>query len=186
MLLEYKEKVKLIKKNGQIINDILAIVQPKKIFIKDKTAPIEEGDFFEITLPSGIVQKKKVIDPGYFGDHPKFPAYQCEVENIKMENSKAKQSIYNISGPNSRININSIDHSKNQVNLSEKDIFKELEKAIDRIENNQKIKENLNELRAHQKKESFTQKYKEFISACANHMSIISPFIPALTEMINK
>lgn len=33
---------------------------------------------------------------------------------------------------------------------------------------------------------SFAQKYAEFIGVAANHMQLIAPFIPALTEMLQK
>jgi hypothetical protein len=33
---------------------------------------------------------------------------------------------------------------------------------------------------------SFAQRYAEFISVAANHMVLIAPFIPALTEMLQK
>jgi hypothetical protein len=33
---------------------------------------------------------------------------------------------------------------------------------------------------------SFRQQYTEFISAAANHMTLIAPFIPALTEILHK
>jgi hypothetical protein len=33
-------------------------------------------------------------------------------------------------------------------------------------------------------KNTFTKAYTDFIAVAANHISILSPFIPALTEMV--
>jgi len=30
----------------------------------------------------------------------------------------------------------------------------------------------------------FTQKYQNFIASAANHMTVLAPFIPALTQML--
>jgi hypothetical protein len=32
----------------------------------------------------------------------------------------------------------------------------------------------------------FAERYTDFISAAANHMTIIAPFIPALSELLKK
>jgi hypothetical protein len=42
----------------------------------------------------------------------------------------------------------------------------------------------LNELEAAKGSGNFLEKYQGFISAVANHITIVAPFIPALTQML--
>jgi hypothetical protein len=51
----FKQRLKLIKADSSVFEDIKASIQ-EKIYINDITIPVEEGDFFEYVLPSGIVQ----------------------------------------------------------------------------------------------------------------------------------
>lgn len=49
-----RDKVTLVKQNGQRFEALRASVQIDKIFTSDPKIPIEEGDVFERTLPSGV------------------------------------------------------------------------------------------------------------------------------------
>lgn len=60
------EKLKLIKSNGQCIENIEALVQPKKIFVDDASVIIEEGDVFERILGNGATEYYEVLDRGYY------------------------------------------------------------------------------------------------------------------------
>jgi len=54
------EKLKLMKCDGTVINDIEALVEPKKIFVDDASVIIEEGDIFERTLSNGAIENYEV------------------------------------------------------------------------------------------------------------------------------
>jgi len=58
-----KQKIKLFKKTGEKIDDIMAIVQDRKIFTDQKIS-IEIGDFFIYKNPLGV-DEKLVIDNVY-------------------------------------------------------------------------------------------------------------------------
>jgi hypothetical protein len=183
-MFEYRDIVTLIKKDGTIINNIAAIAQPKTICIRDKNVPVEEGDFLQRILPNGVVERKVITDTGYFGDHKNFSPYQCKVESVKKISTKS-QNIYNINGNNSKVNINTVDNSTNNVTLTPENLFVELCSVIEeQIQDNIDIKNCLKELKFHHGKSSFLEKYQNFIATSASHMSIIAPFIPALTQML--
>ncbi len=55
------ERLRLIKADGTIIENIPASIQ-KKIFINDVKIPVEEGDILEFKLPSGIERRLLVTD----------------------------------------------------------------------------------------------------------------------------
>lgn len=184
-MFNYNDIVKLIKSNGKIIENIKAIAQPKTIFIQDEKVPIEENDIIEVKLPSGVIERKVVIDPGYHGKHSGFPAYQCKVKSVNQVSNSSNKVIYNINGNNAKVNINSLDQSTNNVTITPQEVFTQLENTIKtQIEDNQIILEMLEEMKQHQGKSTFTEKYQKFIANTANYMSIISPFIPALTQML--
>lgn len=182
-----KDKVTLVKSNGTIFEDIQANVQRNIIFIHDSTLPIEENDKIFRKLPNGLIESYIVIDRGFFsgfGGH-----YQIKVKREGDINETKYQSIinfYNASGPNSRININSTDKSENYYNDIDA-LFKDLKQVLERLPDKaiqDKSLQILEELKESKNSSSFLTKYKEFVSLLANHMTIIAPFIPSLTQLI--
>jgi len=61
-----------------------------------------------------------------------------------------------------------------------------IEADIAEGEDRRKITEALAALQAAHGKPSFAQRYTDLIQAVGNHIKIITPFIPALTEMLQK
>ena len=119
--------------------------------------------------------------------------FKKEFELIKKE-YKARNmnnNYYIMNSDNARININSTDHSTNIANS--KELFSELRSclqgqseipserladimsAIDQLESS--ITEN---------KSNSLKTYQKFIALIADHMSIVTPFIPALTQLIGS
>lgn len=100
-----KENIVLHKLSGEIINGIDAIVEPKTIFIDDAKINVEEGDFFERSLPNGSTEIYHVIERGFYKGMGSMPDhYQTKVEktnkaamNIAFKNAapeKAAKSIH--------------------------------------------------------------------------------------------
>ena len=86
------EKVLLHKLNGEVIADIDALCQPTKIFVEGSSILIEDGDFFERTLPNGGKQFLRVTEPGFYrGTHGGISDhYQVEVvkaTEVEMNNA---------------------------------------------------------------------------------------------------
>jgi len=85
-----------------------------------------------------------------------------------------------------RVNINSTDYSINITNAEP--IFRQLAKAIQSGISEEKLRMDL--LGKTQEMESavketprFLKLYSDFIALAANHMTVVSPFIPALTHL---
>ena len=97
-------------------------------------------------------------------------------------------NVYHISGHNVRVNSNSTDDSVNIVSVSQEQVFTTLKQEfVERIQDVEEQKDIIKKLDALQKAQgtkSFGERYTEFISAAANHMTVIGPFIPALTELL--
>ena len=112
-----------------------------------------------------------------------------KIENgidIMKEN---KGIVYNIGDISAgRVNLSSTDNSVNISDVSfEKffdDISTTLKNEISDKENLDLLLKELNELKGSVNTPNYRQKYNGFIQAAANHMTIIAPFIPALSKLL--
>lgn len=182
--------VSLIKENGTIIENIKANVQPDMIFIHDEKLPLEENDKIYRKLPNGLFEIYVVVDRGFYSKFHNIPAhFQAKVRkegNIQKDKCQSIRNVYNINGANSRININSTDNSSNISDVPNL-LFDDIKKSLETIKEGEiqelslKI---LEELKRTQNTSSFTSNYQKFIASLANHMTLIAPFIPALTQLI--
>ena len=181
----------LHKADGRVFENIKACVSGKgSIVIEDVRLPIEVGDRFTRTLPSGLTDEFIVDDPGY---HERFSAiaahYQVKVHRVGTERSAAPRgTTYSVSGPNARLNINSHDHSTNTVALAEAPIFADLRRVVadSSVAEGERAKL-LAGIEAMEKTHStpgFVERYTAFVALAANHMSIIGPFIPVLSALL--
>lgn len=116
-----------------------------------------------------------------------------ERRRLRKKHAAANQNVtnvYHVSGHNVRFNTNSTDYSVNIVSVSQEEVFATLkEEVVEKIQEGEERKDILQKLNALQKAQgtkSFGEHYTEFISAAANHMTVIGPFIPALTELLRK
>lgn len=179
------QKVKLIKQNGEII-DIIASVQEKKILISDIKIPVEEGDVIEKVLQSGIIDNYLITNVVCYDrslTHYELTyEKQTRLPRRAIENAPITINMHNVSG---RVNIASTDNSKNiKITQKDKQIFDDLRAVIqEQISSNEEILCVLDDLEGSYGTDSFSHKYQHFIQTIANHITIIAPFIPALTTM---
>lgn len=139
-----KDKVSVLKGNGEVFKDIQASVQTKKTFIQRSDILIETGDLIQRTMSNGATETYEVVDPGFHEGLGGIPAgYQIVHKNLGLpEAEKAIQSItYNLNGNNTRVNNNSTDNSTNVVNINNdvaehismlRDEIKKLAESIER------------------------------------------------------
>ncbi len=186
-----KDKVILIKQDGRRFEGIKAAVQRDKIFTDDAKIPIEEGDTFERILPSGIVERYKILDAGFYSGIGGIKShYQSIVKKeTRIEpNRQPTQVIYNLIGPNARVNIQSVDASKNLVEIEPKELFgklrEEIQHSISDKSISSKLLEKVCELEETQGTTNFVEKYRDFVALAADHVAILAPFIPALSQML--
>lgn len=182
--------VSLEKADGSIIQNIKAVVQPRKIIIPDGKLPLEKNDKLYRELPNGLVEKYLVIDRGYIAGHHNIESfYEASVRKETTITKGQYQNIvniFNLQGANSKVNVDSIDMSTNIVN-DDSDIFKGITNALNRLADDHLREKSLilaKELEENQGGDKFIDKYQEFISLLANQITVIAPFIPALTSMI--
>lgn len=184
------EKVKLIKQDSTVIENIEALVDKDHFFIDDASLDIEEGDIFQRDLPTGKCETYLVLDRGFYRAMGGIPAhYQVSVQKQtsihKISNEKVVNN-YNI-GSAEKININSTDNSVTY-NITENDkaLMETLKMLAKELDNSEAIINSIEEMKDNVGKKGFADKYNTFIQNVANHMTIFAPFIPALTQLLIK
>jgi hypothetical protein len=122
-----------------------------------------------------------------------FIKFEARVEKINLSGQPTRPSVrggntFNLHGAQSRVNIQSQDSSVNISHQVTENLFADMRQVIQtHIQNEDErtqILNKLGELEVAKGTGGFTQKYQEFIATAANHVSLLVPFIPALTQML--
>lgn len=157
------------------------------IHVKDITILIEEGDFIERILPSGITERYLInnVDCINIPKNPNFSHYEIYARKVTEGiEEKSSSIVYYINHVSGRVNINSNDNSFNQQSTVVRRVFSELRDVIKtQISINEEILSALQDLENSYGTKSYSDKYHLFIQSMANHISIITPFISALSAM---
>lgn len=93
--------------------------------------------------------------------------------------------VYNFHGANSRVNNNSVDSSVNVVTVSENQLFEDVKKALAALSDNEaktRLTQEVETLQAQTEKPGRMAAYLKFIEHAANHLTVLSPFLPALAQ----
>lgn len=97
-------------------------------------------------------------------------------------------TVYNVTGPNSRVNISSVDASTNVVDVDARQLFAWMREVVAASAIERTAREDLNrhigEMEQSQGSPSFARKYADFMQVAANHMAVFQPFLSALTQLL--
>ena len=189
------DRVTLVKKNGQRFENLSASVQTGLILTDNPEIPIEDGDQFERQLPSGIVDVYTVVDSGFQQRLHSMPAHykskvrkNTAVSPPRRRPSAGPQVVYNLIGPNARVNIQSSDSSTNVVSVESAVLFDNLREAIQKSSLDstvaQQLIQTVNAMQSAAGTKTFGERYKEFIAVAADHMTLVAPFLPALEQLL--
>jgi hypothetical protein len=109
-------------------------------------------------------------------------------ETTSTEHGGSLTQIYNVYGPNARVNVQSTDHSTNISTVTSEQLFSQIRKTLAESALPDSEKSHslamLDELEKAKSTSGFLEKYQSFIAAAANHMALLTPFIPALSKML--
>ena len=114
-----KDRIKLLKENGEVVGELQGSVSPKMIVILTNDVVISPGDLLQRVSSNGAEETYEVIDPSFQERFGSIPAqYTIKYKKLGVpEAASAIQNItYNFSGHNARVNNNSVDNSTNIVN----------------------------------------------------------------------
>lgn len=116
--------------------------------------------------------------------------YKIENGELDMSTKQSNHTtnITHISHVNGKVNYQSTDNSVNIENSEIGNVFSEINNAISKSdigeEEKQKLSTHVAELQKSHIEGNFKSKYKEFIQVVANHMGIIGPFLPSLSNLL--
>ncbi len=109
---------------------------------------------------------------------------------MRKKSDPTQMNVYHVYGHQPRWITNGTDNSVNIVNAKTEQIFANLREQIaEKIpagDERSDILSRLTELEQAQSTPSFGKRYADFIAAAANHMALVAPFIPALTELLSR
>jgi hypothetical protein len=109
--------VTIERQDGTRFKRVRAQVSAKSIIIPDSNIPIEPGDAVLRALPSGVVERFIVTEPGFHAPFHTIPAhYQIKYRREGTGPAGTPGYVIQVSGENSRVNVNSVDNSSNAVN----------------------------------------------------------------------
>jgi len=184
-----RDRITVRRKNGETYPDVHASVQRNRVYTDRIDIPIEPGDEIIRKTPAGVEEVHVVDDPGFHKGMGGIPdTYQMTVRPAKKATRSSAAVIYNISGPNARFNINSVDASTNIVQQDPSELFHALREAIQTellsTPEYQQLLESVQELENAIGKKDFAHKYASFMALAADHITVLCPFIPALTQLL--
>ena len=108
----------------------------------------------------------------------------------QKKSPKAGSTTYYVYGHNPRWNTNSVDQSVNVVMESNKEVFNYLRQAFSSQlpdgENRAEILRRIEALEKAVETASLKDRYFEFMAVASTHMTVLAPFIPALTQILEK
>lgn len=166
--------------------------KPGRALLHGDQIIIAEGDVIVRKHKNGVVEKYDVLNVDYQQGFDQLPAVTKLALKKQGSNfsphSNAIQNIYNVSGPNSRVNVQSHDASVNVVNSNTPQLFADLKAAISQHLKDINLKNQLlvsvREMETTQGSSSFVEKYQNFMALAANCITIVTPFLPALAQLL--
>ena len=190
-----RDRITVIKKDGNRFESLPATVNDKNITTQEVDVPIESGDSIERELPNGMTERFTVINAQYYTGHPgmipDFYKITYEREGARPPQSRVQPITVHINdSPQSHVNIDSEDHS---VNISYGDagsLFDEirdlLREAVEDSTELESLLERVDAMEGSQEAGGFKQAYVGFMSAAADHMTVLAPVLPGLALLLSQ
>ena len=188
----FPDKVTLRLSDGSQRDNVHAQFTRKgTILLPSEDLPVREGDVVLRKLPNGIVDEFEVAHVDFqhgHGDLPPITTLTARKRGSRLGGHQPRvQNVYNVSGANPRVNVNSTDNSTNVSAVDNAVVFRDLRGALARLQDEDlrgKLDALVGRLEQAQGKPSFVEAYKEFIAIAANCMTVVAPFLPALAQML--
>jgi len=183
------DDIDIVSPEGQVRCRVKGYYSGKQFIIDDMNVDVQPGDEIRRLLPNGKEEAFLVDDPKFYRNGPFGSHYQVTISR-RGSFPRHTGGNYNISisGPNSRVNIGSTDTSTN-VTISD-GIFSELRRALNDGISDDAQRLQMTELVARLEKapdkKGAMAAYQALIASAADHMTLLAPFLPALTDIISR
>jgi hypothetical protein len=187
--------ISVLKPDGRRFDRLKSVVERDAIIFDDVNVPLEEGDHIERQLPGGRTELYEVLDSGFNrggGGIPDFYHAKVRKTTSRLPRHGAGTTTHvTMTGPNARLNVGSVDASTNIVNAQiPHEVFQELiatlraqvasPKELDTLVHQvEKLEKSIGTA-------AYNRAYADFVQLAANWMTIVAPFIPALTRALTQ
>ena len=181
-------RLTVMHQDGSENDEILGGVDGDTVYTEDVTLKIKPRDGIRRGLPSGEDQVfiVKTIDyqEGSPRIHP-FYVIKCERDGIRHR----QPPVVTIKdSPQARVNIGSRDESSNTINYQSAAVFTETRELLQTHVNDpaelKRLLDGLGAMESSLGKDNFKEAYRQFISMAADHLTILTPVIPQLTNLL--
>lgn len=187
----FPDTIQILTAGGGVQKNVRAqFTKQGKVLLCDDKLPVKEGDGVRRTLPNGNVEDYSIEYVHFQRSHGDIPSIvELTVHKIgipRRAQAPPAQNVYNLSGPHSRVNINSTDNSVN-VTHSETSLFAAVRQAVDQVDDRdlrEKLHFLVGQMEETQKTPSFAHHFKEFAALAANVITVVGPFLPRLAQLL--
>ena len=165
-----------------------------EILVHGDQTVISVDDVLVRALSNGVVERYGVLDvlyqKGHGSDLPAVTHVKYRKEGAQLPSLAAAAShvTYNVTGSNARINVHSQDSSTNVVNVTVERLFTDLGNAISNapLADDEKTSVLLavQAMQSAQGTEGFGSAFQRFMSLASNCMTVVTPFLPAITQLL--
>jgi hypothetical protein len=180
--------------DGQWHENLKAQVQEDKILVLTSTLPISEGDELRRKLPNGTTEEYDIGHVQFQVATLDFPGmitvYVRKQGSELHARLRTVQNVYKLTGANPMVNVNSVDSSVNVLTVNSETLFSDLAKVIrEQVEGTElrdQLSATVQQMEQTRGTPEFTSSFQSFIALAANCMTIVLPFIPALTQLLKQ
>lgn len=184
--------IAVLKPDGTRYDNLKAAVSRDSIIFDDVRVPLEEGDHVERKLPGGRSELYEVLETGFNkGLHgiPDFYNARVRKATSRIPVGGHGSTHVTLNGPNARVNVGSVDNSTNTINgAMPAEVFEQLlatlRSNIPEGEELASLEARVVEMQASVGTSAYNRAFSDFIQTAANWMTILGPFVPALSQAI--
>ncbi|NEU14696.1 hypothetical protein G3T14_21695 [Methylobacterium sp. BTF04] len=183
-----QSQIDIVAPDGSVRCSTKAILDSKLATIPDPNVVIFTGDEIRRKIPNGTEETFEVLDPTYhdkFGGIPAHFQVKIRRKGTFAPGTGGNYTIH-VNGSNSRVNVNSTDNSNNRV--GDDTVFRDLQVAVQNsgldASDIAKLQSSIRDMQSAVGTPTFKSEYQDFIQGAATYMTIISPFIPALSALL--
>lgn len=186
-----RDSITVVGLDGSRRENVKCQFHPPKVIVPDASLDIADGYVLERTLPNGRTDAYVVEDiqffPAQFGVTPAFYELRVRKASAPTPHTTLPSIIYNVTGPNARVNIGSTDSSVNIAQVEVATLFERMRASAAEIQDpasQASVIATIDRMENQAGHQGFGTAYQQFIATVADHLTVFGPFLPALAQLI--
>lgn len=183
--------IDIVAPDGTVRHRTKGNVHPKVVMIQDSSVVICPGDEIRRLIPSGVEETYEVIDPVLCQNSMIFPSayYQVKVKRkgAYPRGQGGNYNIHHVHASGQIVNIGSQDRSTNIA--IQGDVFGDISAALQGVVKDadelHRLLSAVDEMKRQRGGAGFAAAYRSFVSLAADHLGVLAPFLPALSQFLS-